>query len=432
MAGTITIIFGLLLVSSAAWLAAADAAIALGRGWRPAGAVDWVLVVFGFAGILALGLLLIVAPTRRFLRARSAELILLGVVIAGSLGTVEFVLRSIPPPPPPQFHHAQANLSVTVSRKHERPKKFFTTNSEGVRGPELSTKSDLRILCIGGSTTQCHYMDDAQAWSHLLMVELGKRLPEQSVWVGSTGIPGFATSQHLKYVQTAPGLDRYTHAVFLIGVNDLIHWLSWKVKSDVQKAEPPPPTPCWQKLATYRRVAELVSPAPNSLMNAADAWPLDLARRQRAESILLDTYAPPDPFLDGYRTRIYGMIDRCRELGVEPVFVTQPVLWAKDLPPAVEALLWMGRTRVDNEYMSTAALRELMDTFNATLIEACRERDALVVDLAFMSGSTDYFFDDCHFTEPGAETIARTIADALAQPAELSPTQSPTPTEPGR
>lgn len=421
---------GLLLVSSAALLAVVDAAVAFGQGWRPGNGVDWGIIVFGLTGTVALYLSALAPSFRAFFRTRSTELILLGGMIALSLAGVELVLRSLPDPAPPQFHHAPANLSVTVSRKKEMPKKMFTTNSQGIRGPELSPDATYRVLCIGGSTTQNHYMDDSKTWTNLLMFELKDRLPDESVWTGSTGIPGFATPQHLTYLRTNPSLNQYTHTVFLIGVNDVLLWLSLKFDRDQSDEQEAPPKPRWEALATYERLAAIFSPSSTLLLDAADAWPLEEVRKIRAESTLIDTYAPPGPALNHYRERINAMIDRCQELGIDPVFVTQPVLWAKNLPPSVEALLWMGKTRVDNEFMSAAALRELMDLFNATLIETCRERDVLVVDLGFMNGSTQYFLDDCHFTEPGAAIVAQTIAEALSgrlKPPQQAATDAPKP-----
>lgn len=405
---------GVLAIAAPAWLAAADAVIALGRGWGSGNAVDWLIAVSSLASIVLLIVLISRPGFRARCRAHATEFILMGIVIAVSLILIEAVLRMLPPPPPVPFHHAPPNLSVRVSAKNEVPKKTFSTNSDGVRGPKFNTEATHRILCIGGSTTQCHYLDDSETWTHLLMIELGDRLPGKSVWVGATGIPGFSTPQHLKYVETNPQLTQYTHAVFLVGVNDLLHWLSLSFNRNKSEPAKIPPAPLWQRLETYRRIVAIADPPRNSLMNAADAWPLDVARRMRAESKLLDTYPSPSQALDGYQSRINAIIDRCQELSIEPVFVTQPVLWEKNLPEPVEAQLWMGRTRVEGEYMSTPALRELMNQFNAALKQTCEERNVLVVDLAFMNGSTDYFFDDCHFTTHGAEVVAGAIAETMA------------------
>jgi hypothetical protein len=44
----------------------------------------------------------------------------------------------------------------------------FIVNSQGVRGDEFSPDDDYRILAIGGSTTECLYLDQTEAWPYLV------------------------------------------------------------------------------------------------------------------------------------------------------------------------------------------------------------------------------------------------------------------------
>jgi hypothetical protein len=336
---------------------------------------------------------------------------LLGSVIVVSAAGVEFALREVRTSPAVQFHHAPPNLSVVVSAKNAPVKKRFSTNSAGIRGPELSLESAHRVLCVGGSTTQSHYLDDSETWTHLLMVELNDRLGKGAVWAGAAGVPGYTTVQHLRYVQTYPALTQYSDLVLLVGVNDLNYWLG----SKAGRAQPrqAPVQPLWHRSATYQTTVSVFGRSFDPLENVLDAWSIDAAREQRASSRLVDSHPRTDRVLAGYRKRVSAIIDRCRELEIDPVFVAQPTLWDHDLPRSAEETLWMGRMRTENEYLSAARLRELMDEFNETLIDACRDRDVLVVDLSFMNGNPDYFIDDCHLTERGAEVVAHRIAEAM-------------------
>src|SRR6185295_4099420 len=40
----------------------------------------------------------------------------------------------------------------------------FEVSSLGLRGDELPAARDLRILALGGSTTECLYLDQTEAW----------------------------------------------------------------------------------------------------------------------------------------------------------------------------------------------------------------------------------------------------------------------------
>lgn len=136
----------------------------------------------------------------------------------------------------------------------------------------------------------------------------------------------------------------------------------------------------------------------------------------RSQAALVDAYPPAGKALVNYRARIAAIIEEALNWGAEPIFLTQPVLWSKDTPEEVEQRLWTGRMRTEGEYLSPPKLRELMDLFNANLINACREHNATVVDLSFMSGNPNLFFDDCHFTADGAKLIAERMLVAIGEP----------------
>jgi hypothetical protein len=52
-------------------------------------------------------------------------------------------------------------------------RKRFTTNSLGLRGPELPQDQEpYRIIAVGGSTTECFVLDDSEEWPHVLMEKL--------------------------------------------------------------------------------------------------------------------------------------------------------------------------------------------------------------------------------------------------------------------
>ncbi len=52
---------------------------------------------------------------------------------------------------------------------------IFKINFQGVRGNALTEeKKQYRILSIGGSTTECNYLDERETWSALLQENLGR------------------------------------------------------------------------------------------------------------------------------------------------------------------------------------------------------------------------------------------------------------------
>lgn len=66
----------------------------------------------------------------------------------------------------------------------------YITNSEGVRADELTADVTYHILAVGGSTTECLYLDQDEAWPHLLQTSLNENQHAYKVWVGNIGKSG--------------------------------------------------------------------------------------------------------------------------------------------------------------------------------------------------------------------------------------------------
>ena len=92
--------------------------------------------------------------------------------------------------------------------------------------------------------------------------------------------------------------------------------------------------------------------------------------------------------------------------------MTQPVIWREGLEPAVEALLWNGWSAEEKVYYSTRALAVGMALYNQELLRVCGSRGIDCIDLASaVPRTSEIFYDDAHYTEKGAELVARLIGE---------------------
>jgi hypothetical protein len=116
---------------------------------------------------------------------------------------------------PPRLHqelHPSPRIMPGVSGASR-----FAVSSLGLRGDEISPDRDVRILALGGSTTECLYLDQLEAWPRLLQERLGPR-----VWVGNAGKSGLHTRHHRLQAETLlDQLPRMAAVIVLTGVNDL-------------------------------------------------------------------------------------------------------------------------------------------------------------------------------------------------------------------
>lgn len=309
----------------------------------------------------------------------------------------------------------------------------FTINSKGIRGRDFSEENEYRILSIGGSTTECLYLDDSEAFPALLEKYLNE-MTTLKVWVGNVGRSGLNTIDHIlamKYLFN--GLPRIDMIILLIGANDLMISLHpWYTPPFLRALD----NEKWQK-----RRAFLVSPESFSFrslfvfklfqklsyrfakvlpswQDEAGKWYED-RRRKRLDSEKINTIPDLSLPLKQYQININKIINIAREKSIRLLFLTQPSMWRKDLSARENNLLWAGAvgSPFDNnvtKYYSAQPLSIMMKKYNNILLENTSKFGVECIDLAsILPKDTTVFYDDFHFNEGGANKIARIIADYL-------------------
>jgi lysophospholipase L1-like esterase len=339
----------------------------------------------------------------------------------------------------------------------------FTINSQGVRGRELPAGDAYRILAVGGSSTECLYLDDTKAWPALLEKLLQRSIAPREVWVGNVGKSGMNSRDHVLHIKYLPreypGIDAI---VLLVGVNDLTVALS----QGNHYAPPPPLTAAGAEALQIRRAFAI---APGSLTRpATDSLSLldapsykrtavyQLLKRARAavkdgmskRGLIQDESGqalltwrdhrrhaarileePPDlgPALKEYATNLDRIVGLARAQSIRLVLMTQPTLWRADLDRSAQESLWLGgigdfQLQSGEPYYSAAVLAEVMRRFNDVLLDVCRVDRAECFDLAArIPKDTTVFYDDVHFTEHGAQVVAEEVATYLRGRPPLAP-----------
>jgi lysophospholipase L1-like esterase len=369
--------------------------------------------------------------------ARRGALALLSSLLALVLG--EVVLRVFSRDAfyvwPPHLHqelHPTPDVMPGVSGTSR-----FEINSIGMRGDELSKARDFRILALGGSTTECLYLDQTEAWPHLLQERLGPR-----AWVGNAGRSGLHTRHYrLQAEKLLDQLPRMDAVIVLTGVNDLSVRLSqdtaWKpadftapkaLSGLMQEAfaiQPPRfmdgpfynKTVLWQMAKSLGRTLQSGGATQDALGRIYETW-----RRHRHEALRVRQRLPDlGPALAECGDNLRAIARSAALHHARIVFVTQPFLWRDDLPPDLQRLLWLGgvgpfQKEAGHEYYSVSALAAGMDAYNRTLLATCRRiTEAVCLDLAaLLPKDTTVFYDDVHFNEAGSRRVAEILAERLA------------------
>jgi hypothetical protein len=341
------------------------------------------------------------------------------IVIAGAVCEVGVRLlfplpENVPWPPMRRISVASNNLPGVTGNIE------FTVNDLGVRGRPVHLEDvDLRILCVGGSTTESMYITDKVSWPWLLQDKLAQQLGK-SVFVGNAGKAGQFTLHHDYLLSHYPQAHRFEWVVLLCGVNDMMAMLSrrnYEHRKSLVEATTLANSPLgkhilYRELLVVRRLLETSRTLLHRPTWNAEAEWLDESARKRQEALRnRPIYEVPREELQRalaiYRENLHAIITTCQGQKQHLVMMTQPAIYRKDLPEEVERLTWM-----DGAAYTSAVLEQMMDAFNQAMIEVCRQRGIDCIDLAArLPKDTTVLFDDCHFNIRGCERVGDIVCD---------------------
>lgn len=315
----------------------------------------------------------------------------------------------------------------------------FRVNSLGLRGEELTPDHDYRVLAVGGSSTECNYLDQEDAWPLRLASDLNRHQGRHHVWVGIVAKSGLnARHNMVQLEELLPRLPPIDLVIVLAGINDLTLRLSQEddydpdyVARDGARTEliarsfqlfpAQPGSPLIQRTALWSLKSSLQVRLPSRKLEMDDGGQIyDVWREhRRSASAIRDTLPDLRSALAEFRRHLAAQVDLSRAHGAQVLLVTQPTLWRSDLPAELEARLWFGGTgdfqRVPGrEYYSVEALERGMQAFNSAMIDEARDKGVESFDLAAkLPKEGSVFYDDVHFTTDGSRQAAQLLADYL-------------------
>lgn len=307
----------------------------------------------------------------------------------------------------------------------------FMINSSGLRADELSYRHNYKILTVGGSTTECLYLDQKEAWPYLLQEKLDRRQNKYHVWVGNAGKSGLNTRDHiflLKYLLDE--LPRPDMIIVLAGVNDFLMrlYLDKEYDPDFLKnsgqeeyflprvfAEAPnnKAVPFYKKTGLWRLFQRLKAHPDGPVQDVAGQYYKN-ARQRRTKCPEVNALPDLTASLNEYAQNVRSLIEMSRKKSIPIVFLTQPVMWGENLPEALEKLIWMGDAAHGTFHYSSAALAAGMRQYDETLLRVCREEKVECLDLAAeMPRDSSVLYDDVHFNEHGADVFSDKLTDLI-------------------
>jgi len=295
----------------------------------------------------------------------------------------------------------------------------FSTNNLGYRGDSLATPKppgEVRVFVVGGSTTECVFLDDREALTRRLQDRL--RATGLDVRVYGAGKSGDRSWDHLAMVGQRIAHLQPDAIVVFAGINDLFAGANGRDYLMRDTARSPSLKALLAQAATEFQLPRLVMRAtrpydPSQIDLRSEYRRLAAAARARPLSD-----HPPRENVRPYEENLRSLAAVARAQGARTVFMTQATTW-NSRDPRPSEWHWMTGTRV--RYRE-ADLDAAMGRYNEAMKRAAAATEAAVFDLAAsLPGSADFFYDDVHFNVAGADTAAAMLARFMLDRGVVSP-----------
>lgn len=306
----------------------------------------------------------------------------------------------------------------------------IATNRLGLRG-DLPGRAKVRILAVGGSTTECALLDQHKTWPYQLQIK------SSHTWVGNAGKAGNNCHHHLVALQKIlPQLPKLDQVLILPGLTDLLF--------DFQIHHPPGLDKDWIEHEAFRYRPALkhgmwrfwTSHFLQHLFNAItgrhppgyriSTSPQIAKHRARRARVKADDFITDVPDMDlalaAFAKNLSALCELIARHGAVPILLTHPSIWHANASDEVNELLYAGGIgspdtwdeNLNTKWYAADTLDRMLKAYNDTVLALCKDLDIQCVDLAAATPKTpDLFVDDFHFSEAGAEFVASVIARGI-------------------
>lgn len=323
---------------------------------------------------------------------------------------------TLPPNHQVRFRHI-GDTRLGLEGVHE-----MTTDGRGhrVNGPIDYAKKPvdaLRIVAIGGSTTEQSDIDDRKAWTWLVAEDLSAALGRKVEMI-NTGVSG-ARGPH--YYEALRSSEAYAPdvALFLMGINDWNAAIKAANRSPLDRV-----LRVFLPFSFFDSVLFNAAMTVRGTISAALGWGQDAEHVWEDDGRFLyeqnDSLQRPhkvdfrlDAVDDDYAGWVGRIMTECRRRAILCLFVEQPTAYGADIEPGLRRRLWM--TPMNESYtLGLDDMRRVAATYNDWLAGTAKNAAfPFCATAAAFPPTLRLFYDDCHFTTAGSRHLASVVSTCL-------------------
>ena len=312
------------------------------------------------------------------------------------------------------------NVPNTVYQK-------WKINSLGFRGKEIDfekKEGKIRIVCFGGSETFGFYESPCKEWPSQLKEMVRDEFP--TVEVINASIVGLRVTKRKDYVwkyvlPLKPDIMIIFHQRFLEYLKESIReakgrGLASKGGGERVKNPAVESTTISVNRALSKAVDVLMRCSPKELFTQHRLWGIRRRIRRKEKKYLLHKEPMndvPDDILFEYERDLRAFVHYLKENYIVPVLSTFPALVTPFNKDTYEDLLLATRLVFCIELSKNGILNALRE-LNHMIRKIAKEENLILIDNDDLIPKTrEYFGDNFHYTDQGAQIVARNVYDIL-------------------
>lgn len=322
--------------------------------------------------------------------------------VQGSVSN-QFVASEFPRNHQVLTRHSRVDGTGTGNDAAHKARRRFTTNNMGFRGATLARPkpaTELRVFITGASTAECLYLDDADA----LHAVLEQTLADQVATDRTVKVYNSAKSHGRSYDHVSMVVHRLLHLdpdliIVFAGLNDLLASI---YGTDYLHFVESAPRRFSAGLIARMWLTEWQLPRRAfSLLRRSEPHG---AAEVRTRPVAGSREGTPPTDVTGYQKNVTTIAAAAHAHGVRVLVVTQPTTWNSAVD--ADARQWQTNLQGYSEMQMDTAL----EAFNDVVRQLPVGPEIAVFDLAkTLPKSTQYFYDDAHFTVAGARFVGELI-----------------------
>jgi lysophospholipase L1-like esterase len=318
----------------------------------------------------------------------------------------------------PNYRDALSPTDLGMARTDSLVRKKYPVrvDENGFLMPSrVHPQADVTLVFLGGSTTECLYMEEENRFPYLAgrLLEKKTGLKVNSYNGGRAGNNSLHSLDILlnKVIPLNPDI-----VVLMENINDLsillyekTYWNRNPTRAPLVEKPPTFKTVLKNFEENLHLIRDLTIPnLSRELKELLHSGKADEFGRVRGQKITIDR----GHLVKQFSLNLQAFIDLCRVRGIIPVLMTQESRLTDRPDDLIARLVGQMETQHGISYRE---FKEVFDLMNRTIREVGAQRGVLVIDLARAVPPTpEYLVDTTHFNDQGSRHAAGLISEGLA------------------